>query len=99
MVHQMIELHPHEKFLEPGQHPVCSVIAFHDDVHSPEEFAKHLQISTLISAERAWQLTSELQDKGSAKIFTGHPQDCELVVVGLHSHGIRTELQAPDVSV
>jgi len=92
MTYNMIELHPHAKFLEPGQSARNSVIVTRVDNFTPERLAEQLQHAVHTSGATAWQLTEEIQRTGKAVVFTGHPQDAEIIAIGLKTAGITVEV-------
>jgi hypothetical protein len=92
MTYNMTELHPHAKFLEPGQKERYSVLLSHEGNLTAELLAEHIQLVTHSSAARAWQIAEQIQKTGQAVIFSGHPQDAQLVASRLKIAGIRLEL-------
>jgi ATP-dependent Clp protease adapter protein ClpS len=59
---------------------------------TPERLAEQLQHAVHISGAIAWQLTEEIQKTGKALVFTGHPQDAEIVAMSLKTAGITVEV-------
>ncbi|MBN8659064.1 MAG: hypothetical protein J0M35_01785 [Candidatus Obscuribacter phosphatis] len=92
MTYNMIERHPHAKFLEPGQSARNSVIVTRVGNFTPERLAEQLQHAAHTSGAIAWQLTEEIQETGKALVFTGHPQDAEIVAISLKTAGITVEV-------
>lgn len=92
MTYHMIERHPHAKFLEPGQREQNSVVVTRVNNLTPERLAEQLQHAVHISGAIAWQLTEEIQKTGKALVFTGHPQDAEIVAMSLKTAGITVEV-------
>jgi hypothetical protein len=92
MTYNMIERHAHAKFLEPGQKPLCSVVVTRKSEVTSGQLAEQIQLRTHSSAKEAWRLTQEIETTGRATIFTGHPQDAELICSTLNVCGIPAEL-------
>lgn len=90
MVMQMIELHAHNKFLEPGQSSKYVVVVLNGDGVAYEHLAEKIQTHVRVERSKARKLAETIKEAGHAVIFTGHPQEAELIATVLKAYGIKS---------